>query len=60
MTNTQRRFWTLLLTITFPIWIIPAVAIFWIVSFVVLLYAASAAPSTRRTRRAARTGSVFA
>ncbi len=27
MTNTKRRFWTLLLTITFPIWIIPAVAI---------------------------------
>ena len=41
MTNTQRRFWTLFLTITFPIWIIPAVAIFWIVSFVVLLYAAA-------------------
>ena len=42
MTKSKRRVWTLLLTITFPLWAIPAVAIFWVVAFIALLYAACA------------------
>lgn len=42
MTNTKRRIATLLLALTFPLWVIPVVAIWVIGGFLFLIYCAAA------------------
>lgn len=40
MTKKKRRLWTILLAVTFPVWVIPAVSIFWMVTIAVIVYEA--------------------